>query len=530
MSHGRWAQSVALILIVLLMTVFVAACGDDEATPTSTDAAIPSPTATAMPTPTPVPPTPTPEPTVTPTPIPTPTPTATPTVAQFSQAIISRYDWYDSDAIEDEPKSVTIQALRNMAEDHYNLFRAVARESWIDPDDIANDFEYVPNILIDLNRIAAVDETLALRILVMPFLSDAGLGTQQKVSALAAIAERGRGHLAAVIDHPDYPGGITADVAVVDLFINYLKASDPNLESRLSALYWVGDDQDVSTELMVEFTSDYPAVVTALLDSSRNRPISTTTLGHAMNMAMIDPTLAAKFASLPTMVTADFPGSDAWELMLTAAETDVDALREIVNTYLDDSGALNGDELGNVVLGSLTILNPGIHTIVSDYDWVGDGIQPTIVEEDGRERPGTELGDSSDENHIVILIAREATPESTETLDELLKQPWMMDKLTPEERVAIIDFLHDLPNLPTILFGMQFLDRIDQEDIAALQLMGNLPTDERYSFERSVTEVLIHLKIDGEITDDNRTSGLLAAIKDLEDDMARERELYSENT
>ena len=39
MSHGRWAQSVALILIVLLMTVFVAACGDDEATPTSTDAA-----------------------------------------------------------------------------------------------------------------------------------------------------------------------------------------------------------------------------------------------------------------------------------------------------------------------------------------------------------------------------------------------------------------------------------------------------------------------------------------------------------
>ncbi len=530
MSHGRWAQSVALILIVLLMTVFVAACGDDEATPTSTDAAIPSPTATAMPTPTPVPPTPTPEPTVTPTPIPTPTPTATPTVAQFSQAIISRYDWYDSDAIEDEPKSVTIQALRNMAEDHYNLFRAVARESWIDPDDIANDFEYVPNILIDLNRIAAVDETLALRILVMPFLSDAGLGTQQKVSALAAIAERGRGHLAAVIDHPDYPGGITADVAVVDLFINYLKASDPNLESRLSALYWVGDDQDVSTELMVEFTSDYPAVVTALLDSSRNRPISTTTLGHAMNMAMIDPTLAAKFASLPTMVTADFPGNDAWELMLTAAETDVDALREIVNTYLDDSGALNGDELGNVVLGSLTILNPGIHTIVSDYDWVGDGIQPTIVEEDGRERPGTELGDSSDENHIVILIAREATPESTETLDELLKQPWMMDKLTPEERVAIIDFLHDLPNLPTILFGMQFLDRIDQEDIAALQLMGNLPTDERYSFERSVTEVLIHLKIDGEITDDNRTSGLLAAIKDLEDDMARERELYSENT
>ena len=124
MSHGRWAQSVALILIVLLMTAFVAACGDDEATPTSTDAAIPSPTATAMPTPTPVPPTPTPEPTVTPTPIPTPTPTATPTVAQFSQAIISRYDWYDSDAIEDEPKSVTIQALRNMAEDHYNLFRA----------------------------------------------------------------------------------------------------------------------------------------------------------------------------------------------------------------------------------------------------------------------------------------------------------------------------------------------------------------------------------------------------------------------
>ena len=530
MSHGRWAQSVALILIVLLMTVFVAACGDDEATPTSTDAAIPSPTATAMPTPTPVPPTPTPEPTVTPTPIPTPTPTATPTVAERSQATISQFSWYDRGDLEDDTRSVTIEALRNMAEDHYNLFRAVARESWIDPDDIANDFEYVPNILIDLNRIAAVDETLALRILVMPFLSDAGLGTQQKVSALAAIAERGRGHLAAVIDHPDYPGGITADVAVVDLFINYLKASDPNLESRLSALYWVGDDQDVSTELMVEFTSDYPAVITALLDSSRNRPISTTTLGHAMNMAMIDPTLAAKFASLPTMVTADFPGNDAWELMLTAAETDVDALREIVNTYLDDSGALNGDELGNVVLGSLTILNPGIHTIVSDYDWVGDGIQPTIVEEDGRERPGTELGDSSDENHIVILIAREATPESTETLDELLKQPWMMDKLTPEERVAIIDFLHDLPNLPTILFGMQFLDRIDQEDIAALQLMGNLPTDERYSFERSVTEVLIHLKIDGEITDDNRTSGLLAAIKDLEDDMAREWELYSENT
>ena len=38
MSHGRWAQSVALILIVLVMTAFVAACGDDEATPTSTDA------------------------------------------------------------------------------------------------------------------------------------------------------------------------------------------------------------------------------------------------------------------------------------------------------------------------------------------------------------------------------------------------------------------------------------------------------------------------------------------------------------
>ena len=526
MSHGRWAQSVALILIVLLMTVFVAACGDDEATPTSTDAAIPSPTATAMPTPSPVPPTPTPEPTVTPTPTPTPTPTATPTVAQFSQAIISRYDWYDSDAIEDEPKSVTIQALRNMAEEHYNLFRAVARESWVDPDDIAGDFEYVPNILIDLTRIAVVDETLALRILIMPFLSDAGLGTQQKVSALAAIAERGRGHLAAVIDHPDYPGGITADVAVVDLFINYLEASDPNLESRLSALYWVGDDQDVSTEWMVEFTADYPAVVTALLDSSRNRPISTTTLTHAMNMAMIDPTLAAKFASLPTMVTADFPGNDAWELMLTAAETDVDALREIVNAYRDEDDLLSDDDLGNIVLDSLTILNPGIHTIISDFDWVRDGIYSTIVEVDGRERPGTELGDSSDEDHMVILIAREATPESTETLKKLLNQLWLMDKLTPEERAAIIDFLHDLPNLPTILFGMQFLEDIRVGDIAALQLMGNLPTDERYSFERSVTDVLIHPKIGGEITDDNR-SGLLAAIKDLEDKMARERELLS---
>ena len=504
MSHGRWAQSVALILIVLLMTVFVAACGDDEATPTSTDAAIPSPTATAMPTPSPVPPTPTPEPTVTPTPIPTPTPTATPTVAQFSQAIISRYDWYDSDAIEDEPKSVTIQALRNMAEEHYNLFRAVARESWVDPDDIAGDFEYVPNILIDLTRIAVVDETLALRILIMPFLSDAGLGTQQKVSALAAIAERGRGHLAAVIDHPDYPGGITADVAVVDLFINYLEASDPNLEFRLSALYWVGDDQDVSTEWMVEFTADYPAVVTALLDSSRNRPISTTILTHAMNMAVIDPTLAAKFASLPTMVTADFPGNDAWELMLTAAETDVDTLREIVNAYRDEDDLLSDDDLGNIVLDSLTILNPGIHTIISDFDWVRDGIYSTIVEIDGIERPGTELGGASDENHIVILIARDATPESTETLNKLLEQAWIMDKLTLEERTAIIDFLHDLPNLPTTLLGMRFLDRITDEDINALQIMGNLPTGEKFSFDTVLTLILTHSRIEGEITDLNR--------------------------
>ena len=504
MSHERWAQSVALILIVLVMTVFVAACGDDEATPTSTDAANPSPTATATPTPSPVPPTPTPEPTATPTPIPTPTPTATPTVAERSQATISQFSWYDRGELEDEPKSVTIQALRNMAEEHYNLFRAVARESWIDPDDIANVFEYVPNILIDLNRIAAVDETLALRILVMPFLSDAGLGTQQKVSALAAIAERGRGHLAAVIDHPDYPGGITADVAVVDLFINYLEASDPNLESRLSALYWVGDDQDVSTEWMVEFTADYPAVVTALLDSSRNRPISKTTLTHAMNMAMIDPTLAAKFASLPTMVTADFPGNDAWELMVTAAETDVDALREIVNAYLDEDDLLSDDDLGNIVLDSLTILNPGIHTIISDFDWVRDGIYSTIVEVDGRERPGTELGAASDEDHMVILIAREATPEGTEILKRLLNQLWLMDKLTPEERAVIIDFLHDLPSLPNILLGMEFLDRITDEDITALGLMGNLPTGENFSFDTVLRLTLTHSRIEGEITDLNR--------------------------
>ena len=504
MSHGRWAQSVALILIVLVMTVFVAACGDDEATPTSTDAANPSPTATATPTPSPVPPTPTPEPTATPTPIPTPTPTATPTVAERSQATISQFSWYDRGELEDEPKSVTIQALRNMAEEHYNLFRAVARESWIDPDDIANVFEYVPNILIDLNRIAAVDETLALRILVMPFLSDAGLGTQQKVSALAAIAERGRGHLAAVIDHPDYPGGITADVAVVDLFINYLEASDPNLESRLSALFWVGDDQEVSTEWMVDFTADYPAVVTALLDSSRNRKISTQILTHAHNLAMIDPTLAAKFASLPTMVTADFPGSDAWELMLSAAEMDADALREIVNTYLDEDGSLNGDELGNIVLDSLTILNPGIHTIISDFDWVRDGIYSTIVEVDGRERPGTELGAASDEDHMVILIAREATPESTETLKKLLNQLWLMDKLTLEERAVIIDFLHDLPSLPNILLGMEFLDRITDEDITALGLMGNLPTGENFSFDTVLRLTLTHSRIEGEITDLNR--------------------------
>ena len=517
MSRGRWASSVALILIVLLMTAFVAACGDDEATPTPTDATSPSPTAAATSTPSPVPPTPTPEPTATATPIPTPTPTATPTVAERSQTIISRFSWYDSDEIDDDSRSMTIQALNSMAENHYGLFRAVTREPWLDPDDIATEFEYVPGILTDLNRIAAVDDTITLRILIMPFLSDAGLGAQEKVTALAAIAERGRGHLAAVIDHPDYPGGITADVAVIDLFINYLKASDPNLESRLSALYWVGDDQDVSTEWMVGFTADYPAVVTALLDSSRNRPISTTILTHAMDMALIDPTLAAKFASLPTMVIAEFPGSDAWELMLTAAATDLDALREIVNAYLDENDALSEDDLGNIVRDSLSILNPDIHMTISDFDWVRDGIQPTIIATVDGDRPGMELGDDSDEDHIIILIGREATPESTETLNRLVEQEWMMDKLTPDERVVIIDFLHDLPNLPVSLFGMQFLlEDIKVEDITALQLMGNLPTGENFSFETVLTLILTHKRIEGEITDLNRRY-LQTAIDEIRD-------------
>ena len=524
MSHGRWAQSVALILIVLLITVFVAACGDDEATPTSTDAAIPSPTATAMPTPTPVPPTPTPEPTPTPTPIPSPTPTPTPTVAERSQAIISQFSWYDSDAIEDEPKSVTIQALRNMAEQHYNLFRAVAREPWVDSEDIASDFGYVPSILIDLNRIASVDKTLALRILVMPFLSDAELGAKQKVAALASIADRGPGHLAAIVDHEDFVGGITAEVAVVDLFVYYLKVSDPSLESRLSSLLWVGEGQDVSTEWMVRFTADYPAVVTALLDSSQNGEVSTAILNHAMNMAMIDPTLAAKFASLPTTVTAEFPGDAAWEILITAAMMDTAALRAIVNSYLDGAGNLGEADLGNIVWDTIAILNPDLHTVISDFGWVRDGIQQTIIETPDGDELGMELGADSDEDHIIMLIARESTPESTETLDRLVEQEWMMDKLTEEERQVIIDFLHDLPDLPTSLFDMPFLKTIEIEDIRSLQFMGNLPTSENYPLDMVLREVLNHQRINGEITDDNRNL-LIVAINDIRERIERDQEL-----
>ncbi len=451
-------------------------------TPTLVPIATPTPTPTPSLTPTPMA-TPTPTLTATPSPTPRPTPTPSPTPTAREQAI-AQASWANP---------FMVYLLGELAKNTPEAFDAFMLRTGDNQED-----EEFKNILRDYTELAGSDEQTALRILRMPFLEEVEWPDTAVLGLLRGLLPRDKETLAWILAHPTLEGGIT-DGQATDVFLLRLEWKDAAAASAIRRLPWVRDGVELggwATEEgrvieLVEIALDLPQSFQALTERAWMQDgITSPERWVLTQLSRATSSIDEEVAHLVSMPFLDAVGRTDAALVRTL----LNALRRQPHFVTQTAarpeleGGITDAQRATVALLTLELYDQEDAEALRELPWLRDGLQP--VEEDA----------------FWILWDTAQSNEVGELFRLLLSRPWARDDLTPVEAQVVVKLTsifrtrYWTPSMDSSadfsrIMGMQFLDTIENADVAVVRALASLSARDRGA-------VLSHPTLAGGITDD----------------------------
>lgn len=540
---GSRVLQVVTILALLSALPLLLSCTqvDDVPTPTQVaDSSAPSsgvetltttlpPADTAVPpatTPVPVtaPPTATvvPSPTFAPTPEPTstPAPTSTPTLKQLNLDAISQFSWYEAGQPLKDDAQRTFDNLCVMADLYPDLFEATLQAQWLDKAGewpVDSVVAALTGHLLGISE-AGGDDGASLQILEMPFmegLADSPSHDEQRLRLLSELATKDYEKLVVFLEYMDSKGGITHDHFPRSLYLPYIETTHPEIYQRIEDTPKDESWGPIVADNLAALAARYPSVFRALTDQMIERPMAAMPPWWAAYVADRDPEIALRLAGMPFAPTWYSLTEATWIYLSEVTEQNPDAAHMILDEY-EAQGGITTFDMDEVILAAMGIARPEQYDIFIQFDWVKNG---TSLEQhpDAPEyltRNDLAKGYFSDTYTFGILLDLVESHDTSPLLalgESLLAKQWMRHELSTEEKQAIWFLVKEVPsNISPQLSEMQFLDRVDQDDIEILRGFNRGSLYESVDFD----DLINHRLIGGEITDNNRRH-LAAAFDDL---------------
>lgn len=387
------------------------------------------------------------------------------------------------------------------------------------------------NVLHFYVSIARCDETAAIHILQMPFLSDGGdYFDFYALDSLDRLAQSDLDGLQRVLSHPELLDGITDERTALVVLLA-LGQENPAAAAAIYALPWVEDGiaytaplQTMSFDLAFANHEHHP--ILDLADWARHANESFwEVLGKQwvmdgftsseyqvflklFDMGLRDDQATARLLRMPFVQTFDRPKSmlRITQILSDLSLEDRNGFRRLLSNPALDDGTTNDLE-ATVALLALEIRSPDAFSAMEALPWIQDGI--SSPEQDG------------------VLAIREIALESDSVFRVLLSKSWMRDGLTPDESRVVYGFASMAGSSFAIsdesaalrILDMPFMEKIDSLDATALESLTRLLWTSE-SREDYLQRALSHPSLRGGITDDwTNVVAVLGRVADMRPDL-----------
>ena len=381
------------------------------------------------------------------------------------------------------------------------------------------DDETHESLIDSFASIAFCDEAVALAILQMPFLDDAGVGPYFEagdsliLDGLSRLAQSSLDDLNGVLSHPELHGEITDESTALVLLLVF-DWEDAASSAAIRALPWIEDsithvDRDTWPGGFVEDETEHVIGLIvmarrangsfwAFLDLPWVRDgydwIEWPIINDLQGMAQWDDGSTARVLSMPFLATPSYSDGQITSLLGQIADRgghvgDRGTLQRFLSSPRLGGGIRDG-QLGTVALVDLELQKPDAASALNDLAWLRDGIDPS-------------------EQDAVLSLAN-AVVTSDAIFRALLSKSWVQDGLTPEEEEVVgrLSTMASTPvdgtgradaATPLQILDMSFLEEIEPLDVAALSALSAIMLS---SGKDALQLVLSHPELRGGITDD----------------------------
>ncbi len=357
-------------------------------------------------------------------------------------------------------------------------------------------------ILSEYAALADSDEQMVLRILGMPFLEEVEWPDSAVLRLLRGLLPRDEETFAWLLAHPTLVGGIT-DAQAADVFLLRLERKDAAAACAIRRLPWVRDgveiggrSEDRRVIQLVEIALDLPQSFRALTERAwvqdgiwgREGDVLIDVAGA---ISSTDEEVA-HLIGMPFLDAVDRTDAELVGKLLVALRPQPHFVTQTA-ARPELEGGITDAQRATVALSILELYDREDANALRELPWLWDGPQP--VEEDA----------------FWILWDTAHSLQVGELFRLLLSKPWARDDLTPVEAQVVVTLTRMFRNnywSPSLdisaedssadfsrIMGMQFLETIDEADVAIVRALTSQPASNR-------GRVLSRPSLAGGITDD----------------------------
>ena len=412
--------------------------------------------------------------------------------------------------------------LTSMAQASPQVFQAIMEKSWIriERGDPNGGKDLVIRYLAAMTH---RNESVALRVLNLPFLDTMDWGDSTEVKFLLDLMSSDWEGLQQLLTHPAVlnrdDGNESSPMSLL-----YLDMKGPAAAEKIANLPWVKDGlhdfEENGVGLLQQLAQKSPTVFQAVLSREREWIPPQTGMDNAsiqrlINLATINEYAALQLIEMPFMESIAFSDGEAFRRLVELAEADPSGLDYVLShpTFIE---GITDEQAVEVSLVYLEWSDPEASQLIRDLAWVADGIAY---------RPPSNIisihDDMSRFESGAVMDLIELSQRSREVFLPLVGKPWFQDELTRNSYEAfstLWELGSKVPDAALRIVNMPFLDEVDRDDDGTLETIRDL----YWHGPDKIYQLIDRPELQGGITEEKRFIVRLLALE-LEDSSAAER-------
>ena len=329
-----------------------------------------------------------------------------------------------------------------------------------------------------VDLIEASNETVAVRVVQMPFLEVVDYLDQEVVRLLRDIASDDKAALDWILAHPVLEGGIT-DGNAGSVFLLQLERENPTAGRAIRSLPWVRDGitreewEDDTVNALVEIARRLPRTSQAILKRAwaQDGPTSEewSMLTAFSQVPSSNDEEAALLVEMPFLDSIDRADARLIRALLGTLPTWPDTVGEII-ARPEVEGGITDPQRSTVALLVLDLYDAEDAGLFRALPWLQDGLQPDEA------AAFWTLWDSARLDEAHALFRR------------LLNRSWIQDGVTPTESRVLTGIMtiyaasDDGPEEAAEIVRLPLLDTIESTDVDFLRTLARQSLDQRRVF------------------------------------------------